>query len=186
MLSFRGMGLEHDETDSQAVRAPWGEVGRVATLAVIAAASKFWLNVLNTTTIVGLERFQRAALDRAPGQGLLTVSNHTRCASPQPLPAPPCCNVQPAQCVPAGCRGTACAVRRCLKGQCAASDAVGPVQLPVIVAGLAQYLPPHAGGLSLLQSSPASASLFVVHNLVAAQAISYGGLRTMLAAVYWS
>ena len=65
--------------DAEAVRPPWGEVGRVATLAVIAAASKFYLNVLNTTTIVGGERFQRAALEREPGQGLLTVCNHTRC-----------------------------------------------------------------------------------------------------------
>lgn len=73
------MGVEDDQTDAEAVLPPWGEAGRVATLAAIAAASKFYLNVLNTTTIVGVERFQQASLDRDLGQGLLTVCNHTRC-----------------------------------------------------------------------------------------------------------
>lgn len=71
------MAIEDDENDKDAVRPAWGQVGRVATLAAIAAASKIYLNLLNTTTIIGEDRFHKAALERDPDQGLLTVSNHT-------------------------------------------------------------------------------------------------------------
>lgn len=73
------MAVEDDECDADAVRPAWGQIGRVATLAAIAAASKLYLNLLNTTTIAGEDRFHKAALERDSDQGLLTVSNHTRC-----------------------------------------------------------------------------------------------------------
>jgi hypothetical protein len=75
------MGAEDDESDADAVRPAWGQLGRVVTLAAIAAASKFYLNVLNKATIVGEAHILKAALERDHEQGLLTVSNHTRCAA---------------------------------------------------------------------------------------------------------
>lgn len=71
------MIAEDDESDADAVRPAWGQLGRVVTLAAIAAASKFYLNVLNKTTIVGVAHILKAALERDHEQGLLTVSNHT-------------------------------------------------------------------------------------------------------------
>lgn len=62
---------------NEATRPPWGEVGRVGTLGVIAAVSKLYLRVLNSTSITGEEEFHRVVLGRPPGQGLITVSNHT-------------------------------------------------------------------------------------------------------------
>ena len=44
--------------------------------------------VLNTTAIEGAERFHAAVLEREPGQGLITVCNHTRCSL---CKARPCC-----------------------------------------------------------------------------------------------
>ena len=64
--------------DDEATRPPWGEVGRVGTLAAIAAASKLYLNVLNSTTMTGAEQFHNVVLEREREQGLITVSNHTR------------------------------------------------------------------------------------------------------------
>lgn len=64
--------------DDAATRPPWGGVGRVGTLAAIAAMSKLYLNLLNSTTIAGEEAFHKAVLERNPEQGLITVSNHTR------------------------------------------------------------------------------------------------------------
>ncbi|GAB4819261.1 hypothetical protein N2152v2_006307 [Parachlorella kessleri] len=57
--------------------APWGELGRSATLAVVALWSKFVLNVMNKTTIVNHEEFLRHIMQRPEDVGLITVSNHT-------------------------------------------------------------------------------------------------------------
>lgn len=67
-----------DRLREQYLRAPWGEVGRSATLGVVSLFSKFLLRVLNTTTIDNLDRFHREVLDRPEGLGLITVCNHTR------------------------------------------------------------------------------------------------------------
>ena len=66
------------DADDAATRPPWGGVGRVGTLALIGAVSKLYLHVLNSTSITGEEAFHKAALERDPQQGLITVSNHTR------------------------------------------------------------------------------------------------------------
>ena len=46
---------------------------------LFASMVKILPQVLNTTTIAGLEDFRCAVLERDRGQGLITVSNHTRC-----------------------------------------------------------------------------------------------------------
>ena len=66
------------DADDAATRPPWGGVGRVGTLALIGAVSKLYLHVLNSTSITGADAFHKAALERDPQQGLITVSNHTR------------------------------------------------------------------------------------------------------------
>lgn len=74
--------------------APWGELGRSATLATVALISKFVLKVMNDTTIVNQEEFLRQITQRPEGVGLITVSNHTRlvgsslCAYCHPYPHP--------------------------------------------------------------------------------------------------
>ncbi|CAL8463510.1 g3044 [Coccomyxa elongata] len=57
--------------------APWGRLGRDLTLALVSIGSKFVLNVLNTTRFTNVERIEKAATERPPGTGLLTVCNHT-------------------------------------------------------------------------------------------------------------
>lgn len=66
------------DADDATTRPPWGGLGRVGTLALIGAVSKLYLHVLNSTSIMGEEAFHKAALERDPQQGLITVSNHTR------------------------------------------------------------------------------------------------------------
>ncbi len=72
------MAAADDGADDAATRPPWGEVGRIGTLAAIAAASKLYLRVLNATSITGEEDFHKVVLERECEQGLITVSNHTR------------------------------------------------------------------------------------------------------------
>jgi hypothetical protein len=74
--------VEPDSLDL--TEAPWGELGRSATLTGVALFSKFVLNVLNRTTIVNEEEFLRQITQRPEGVGLITVSNHTRCRRKAP------------------------------------------------------------------------------------------------------
>ena len=71
--------LEPEDTLREAyLSAPWGDLGRSATLGVVSAFSKLLLRVLNTTEVAGLDRFHAHVLDRPEGVGLITVCNHTR------------------------------------------------------------------------------------------------------------
>lgn len=69
---------EPDPFHGVPIDAPWGKLGRDFTLAFVSIGSKFVLNVLNTTRITNPERIEKAASERPPGTGLLTVCNHTR------------------------------------------------------------------------------------------------------------
>jgi hypothetical protein len=71
--------LEPEDTlRERYLRAPWGQLGRTATLGAVSLVSKFVLNVLNTTTVDNLEAFRWHVEQRPQGVGLITVSNHTR------------------------------------------------------------------------------------------------------------
>lgn len=71
--------LEPEDTLREAyLGAPWGALGRSATLGVVSAYAKLLLRVLNTTEVDGLDRFHDAVLHRPEGVGLITVCNHTR------------------------------------------------------------------------------------------------------------
>ena len=67
-----------DSLREQYLSAPWGDLGRSATLGLVSLVSKFVLRVMNTTEADDLQTFQEHILDRKPGLGLITVSNHTR------------------------------------------------------------------------------------------------------------
>ena len=76
-----------EEPDEGITRPPWGELGRAATLGFISATAKLFLYVLNTTELRNIEELHRAVHGRLPGVGLITVSNHTRCAAAAQLPS---------------------------------------------------------------------------------------------------
>lgn len=67
-----------DRLRQQYLSAPWGELGRSATLGLVSLVSKFLLQVLNNTRVHGLDCFRAEVLEREEGVGLITVSNHTR------------------------------------------------------------------------------------------------------------
>lgn len=69
-----------DRLREEYLRAPWGELGRSATLGAVSLVCKFLLNVLNSTRVEGLDTFLDHVQRRADGQGLITVCNHTRSA----------------------------------------------------------------------------------------------------------
>lgn len=64
--------------DQDLLAPPWGPLGRDAVLGVVASASKLLLNLLNTTTVQHHQRYVDLVMQRPPGVGLLTISNHTR------------------------------------------------------------------------------------------------------------
>jgi len=68
-----------DSLRQEYLRAPWGELGRSATLGVVSLISKAVLKVMNSTHVENLETFTDHVLNRQEGVGLITVSNHTRC-----------------------------------------------------------------------------------------------------------
>lgn len=72
--------LEPEErlSEEQLLRAPWGSLGRSLTLGVVAWGCKMLLSVANTITLEGRADFLQHTVHRPPGQGLITVSNHTR------------------------------------------------------------------------------------------------------------
>ena len=67
-----------DSLREQYLSAPWGELGRSATLGVVSLVSKFVLRVMNTTEVDDLQIFHDHILHRKPSLGLITISNHTR------------------------------------------------------------------------------------------------------------
>jgi monolysocardiolipin acyltransferase len=69
--------------EDEALRPPWGQLGRSATLGVVSLFAKFVLRVLNSTTVDGMDAFQEHVMQRPQGQGLVTVSNHTRRVLPR-------------------------------------------------------------------------------------------------------
>lgn len=68
-----------DAFSQQALSAPWGELGRSATLGLVSLFSKLVVTVLNSFSVDGLDAFHRHVMSRQPGVGLITVCNHTRC-----------------------------------------------------------------------------------------------------------
>ena len=64
--------------EKQFLSAPWGDIGRTATLTAVSLLGKLLLNVLNTTNGNGIERFRSHVLNIAERKALITVSNHTR------------------------------------------------------------------------------------------------------------
>lgn len=69
-----------DAFSQQALSAPWGELGRSATLGLVSLFSKLVVTVLNSFSVDGLDAFHRHVMSRQPGVGLITVCNHTSTA----------------------------------------------------------------------------------------------------------
>jgi hypothetical protein len=67
-----------DAFSRQALSAPWGELGRSATLGIVALYSKFVVSVLNSYSAQGVDTFRQHVMHRDAAQGLITVCNHTR------------------------------------------------------------------------------------------------------------
>ena len=108
---------------------PWELALRPAVLTVLGGASRLWMHVLNDTKVEGSEILAAAVQSRAPGRGLLTVSNHV-CALDDPLVV--------AAAMPASSllnctelRWTLCATDRCFKGGMADSFFRAAKVLPV-------------------------------------------------------
>jgi monolysocardiolipin acyltransferase len=66
-----------DQLREKYLSAPWGDLGRSATLGIVSLFSKFLLRVLNTTNVNNLPTFHDHVLNRPENVGLITVSNHT-------------------------------------------------------------------------------------------------------------
>lgn len=67
-----------DVSDLEFTEAPWGELGRSATLAAVSLVSKFILKVMNDFRTENNDTFLELITQRPEGVGLITVSNHTR------------------------------------------------------------------------------------------------------------
>lgn len=80
---------EQSLSQHQVLDAPWGEIGRSVTLGLVAGISKLVLGVLNRVEVDGADTFLQHVLEREPGRGLITVSNHTRCVVGVPGDARP-------------------------------------------------------------------------------------------------
>lgn len=65
------------EPEEPIISPPWGEIGRVITLAVVSLTGKLVLNWWNTTDIKNQSTFLQHLQHRQQGLGLITVSNHT-------------------------------------------------------------------------------------------------------------
>ena len=66
------------EPEEPIISPPWGEFGRVVTLAIVSLTGKFVLNWWNSTTIYNQTNLLDLLKRRDKGVGLITVSNHTR------------------------------------------------------------------------------------------------------------
>lgn len=81
-LHADSLGAHASQLERDILRPPWLALGRDLTLGLVSAGSKLLLRGLNTVSVdaPGLARFRGLTLEREPGVGLLTYSNHTRCA----------------------------------------------------------------------------------------------------------
>ena len=66
------------EPEEPIISPPWGELGRVFTLAIVSLTGKFVLNWWNSTKITNQSTLVKLLQQRDKGLGLITVSNHTR------------------------------------------------------------------------------------------------------------
>ena len=66
------------EPEEPIVSPPWGELGRVFTLAIVSLTGKFVLNWWNSTIVSNQSTLLDLLHHREKGLGLITVSNHTR------------------------------------------------------------------------------------------------------------
>lgn len=66
------------EPEEPITSPPWGEFGRVFTLAIVSLTGKFVLNWWNSTKISNQSTLLKLLQQRDKGLGLITVSNHTR------------------------------------------------------------------------------------------------------------
>lgn len=69
------------EPEEPIISPPWGEFGRVFTLAIVSLTGKFVLNWWNSTKISNHSTLLDLLYHRDKGLGLITVSNHTRYCS---------------------------------------------------------------------------------------------------------
>lgn len=67
--------------DQEYLGPPWGPYGRDLTLGIVSLASKFILQVLNSTKVLNQDTYTELVHNRPHGAGLLTISNHTRCVT---------------------------------------------------------------------------------------------------------
>lgn len=65
------------EPEEPITSPPWGEFGRVFTLAIVSLTGKFVLNWWNSTKISNQSTLLKLLQQRDKGLGLITVSNHT-------------------------------------------------------------------------------------------------------------
>ncbi|KAF6249537.1 hypothetical protein COO60DRAFT_950041 [Scenedesmus sp. NREL 46B-D3] len=63
--------------DQEYLGPPWGPYGRDLTLGIVSLASKFILQVLNSTKVLNQDTYTELVHNRPHGAGLLTISNHT-------------------------------------------------------------------------------------------------------------
>jgi monolysocardiolipin acyltransferase len=75
------LSVEDTLFSQQALKAPWGELGRSLTLGVVALWSKAVLTLLNRFSVEGRDTLLQYVERREEGRGLITVCNHTRCAA---------------------------------------------------------------------------------------------------------
>lgn len=70
------------ELDDDILHPPWSPVGRAVTLGLVSVGAKVVMHLLNRVSVdqEGLKRFRELTMQREPGVGLLTYSNHTRLA----------------------------------------------------------------------------------------------------------
>ena len=73
------------EPEEPIISPPWGEFGRVFTLAIVSLTGKFVLGWLNSTKITNQSTLLDLLQQRDKGLGLITVSNHTRYTDQAPI-----------------------------------------------------------------------------------------------------
>lgn len=121
-----------DAFSQQALSAPWGEVGRSATLGVVSLFSKLVLAVLNDFSVEGRDRLMQQVEAREEGRGLITVCNHTSTGDDPFL----FCNLLPAsfffrEHVHSGNRWSLCAQEMCYRNKLLAAFFQSGKTLPI-------------------------------------------------------
>ena len=70
--------VDAEDLNDPVTLPPWGQVGRNITLGVVSLAGKFVLQVCNRMDVKHHSRLTELVINRPPGVGLITVSNHGR------------------------------------------------------------------------------------------------------------